>query len=245
VSCNPSSAAQQAQFHTTHWSVVLRAKGGKSSEAGVALEILCQTYWYPLYAFVRRRGHTEHDAEDVVQGFLAHLLKRSFLEGVAREKGRFRSFLLSSLENYMADERDKQRAKKRGGRQVVCLDDQEPALRYALESVDALAPDKLFERAWAFTLLKQAQRRIEAEYVAEGKEALYEQLRDFNSFSGGSPTYGKVANALGLPLNTLKSLVHRMRQRYRQLLREEIAKTVSTAAEVDDEIRHLLRIFSD
>src|SRR5262245_8574370 len=239
------SGNARAQFTTTHWSVVLAARRGTSSEAPAALEQLCQTYWYPLYAYVRRWGYGEPDAEDLTQGFLAHLLAQPFLEGVAREKGKFRSFLLASLQNFLADQKDRATALKRGaGQRCISLDGDEAAARYAREPIDTLSPDKLFERRWAMVLLERAQDRLQAEYRAADKAQLYETLRQFNTGGSSELTYSEGAAQLGIPENTLKSLVHRLRRRYRQLLREEIAQTVSTRAEVDEEIRHLLQVTS-
>jgi len=223
----------------------MAAGGVSSAEASAALERLCRTYWYPLYAYVRRRGYSQHDAEDLTQGFLAHLLAHSFLEGVGRTKGKFRSFLLASLQNFMADQRDRAGALKRGaGQSLISLNLEEAAARYEGEPVDNLSPDKLFDRGWAMALLARAQARLKDEYMTEGKPELYEALRQFNATGPGEVTYGEVAAQLAMPENTLKSLVHRSRRRYRQLLREEIAQTVSTLAEVDEEIRYLLQVAS-
>jgi DNA-directed RNA polymerase specialized sigma24 family protein len=240
-----ASSNLNAQFTTTHWSVVLAAGSGSSPEAQAALGRLCQSYWYPIYAFVRRQGFNAHDSEDVVQGFLAHLLARPFLRGVACENGKFRSFLLASLRNFMADQRDKSSALKRGaGQPVISFDSEEAASLYASEPVNTLSPDKLLERRWAMTLLERAQARLKDEYAVAGKQQLFEKLRQFNATSEAAPLYRELATELDMPENTLKSLIHRMRQRYRQLLREEVAQTVSTAAEVDDEIRYLLQVAS-
>jgi RNA polymerase sigma-70 factor (ECF subfamily) len=181
----------------------------------------------------------------MVQGFLAHLLARPFLRGIACEKGKFRSFLLASLQNFLADQRDRAGALKRGaGQPMVSFDSEEAAALYASEPANTLSPDKLLDRRWAMTLLERTQSRLRCEYAAAGKGELYEKLRQFNIAGEGSPAYREVASQLGILENTLKSLVHRMRQRYRELLREEVAQTVSTTAEVDDEIRYLLQAAS-
>jgi RNA polymerase sigma factor (sigma-70 family) len=244
----PSSGEKShshAVFATTRWSVVLAAQQDPSSSVRAALEQLCEIYWYPLYAFIRRRGLSQHDAEDATQGFLAHLLTHSFLEGVAPEKGKFRSFLLASLKNYLSDQRDRATTLKRGaGQPLISLDLEDAAERYAIEPVDNLSPDKLYDRRWAMALLEEARSRLEAEYKAAGKPELYKVLRQFNTGGSSELTYSEVAGQLNVPANTLKSLVHRLRQRYRQLLREEVGQTVSTAAEIDEEIRYLLQAAS-
>jgi RNA polymerase sigma factor (sigma-70 family) len=236
-----------AVFATTRWSVVLAAQGGTSleDEARAALEQLCRTYWRPLYAFIRRRGFSQHDAEDLTQGFLAHLLAQSFLAGVAPQKGKFRSFLLASLKNYLADQRDRASAVKRGANfSFVSLNLEQGTEPYLESSLENLTADMVFDRGWAMSLLEQARSRLETEYVAAHKRELYETLRRFNAMGNGEQSYAEVAGQLNLPENTLKSLVRRFRLRYRQLLREEVAQTVSSAAEVDDEIRYLLQAAS-
>jgi len=241
----PHPENARRQFTTTHWSVVLAAGRVSSPEASAALERLCQTYWYPLYAYVRRRGYRQHDAEDLTQGFLAHLLAHSFLGRVAPEKGKFRSFLLASLQHFISDQIDRVGALKRGGGQSsISLNLEDAATRYDGEPVDNLSPDKLFDRRWAMALLARAQARLQEEYIAEGKLELYQAVRQFNAAGPSEATYSDVAAQLGMPENTLKSLVHRSRRRYRQLLREEIGQTVSTLAEVDEEIRYLLQVAS-
>ena len=227
-------------FATTHWSVVLAASDLDSPQADAALGQLCRTYWYPLYAFVRRSGHREHDAQDLTQGFFADLLRRNFLESVSPARGKFRSFLLASLKNFLADERDRASALKRGGgREIFSIDD-DAEERYAAEPATDLTPDKIFERRWATTLLDRALARLRSEYAAAGKTGFYEHLQTLNSAGPGSPTYAEVAAQLGRPENTVKSAVHRLRKRYRELLREEIARTVASPAEIDEEIRSLL-----
>ena len=233
-------------FATTHWSVVLAAGQSATPQSAEALETLCRTYWYPLYAFIRRRGNGVHDAQDLTQAFFAFILQRDALKTVSPQKGKFRSFLLASLQHFLADERDRASALKRGGGQLILsLDSVEAETRYALEPVDTLTPEKIFERRWAMALLDQAAGRLEAEYVKAGKGELYQQLKQFNSIEQTAKSYGEVAAELGLPENSLKSLVHRLRQRYRELLREEIAQTVASPGEVDEEIGHLLAVTSN
>jgi RNA polymerase sigma factor (sigma-70 family) len=237
------SSQVRAQFHTTHWSVVLTAGRDDSQQATQALEKLCRTYWYPLYAYVRRRGCGPHDAQDLTQSFFARLLERDLLSRASPDRGRFRSFLLTTLQNFLADEHDRSVAQKRGtGQPSVSLDALDGEARYALEPAEAVSPDKLFERRWATTVLEQAWALMETEYAAEGKADLFRELRRFNSAQESAPGYAETAGKLGLPENTVKSLVHRMRRRYRTLLRAEIAHTVANPAEIDEEIRYLLRV---
>jgi RNA polymerase sigma-70 factor (ECF subfamily) len=240
---DPEASLRAPVFATTHWSVVLSSAQDSSPDAQAALEKLCRAYWYPLYAYVRRRGHGPEDAQDLTQSFFARLLERKLLAVAAPERGRFRSFLLTALRNFLADEHDRASARKRGAdRPVLSLDALDGEARYALEPVEVATPDKLFERRWATTVLEQAWALLAAEYAAEGKADLFRELRRFNSAQESAPGYAEVARKLGLPENTVKSLVHRMRQRYRALLRREIANTVLDPAEIDEEIRYLLRV---
>jgi DNA-directed RNA polymerase specialized sigma24 family protein len=230
-------------FLTTHWSVVLSAGQKDTPEAARALEKLCRAYWYPLYAYVRRRGYGPDDAQDSTQSFFARVLERDLLSRASAERGRFRSFLLAMLQNFLADEHDRTLTRKRGaGQPAVSLDALDGEARYALEPRHDVSPDKLFERRWATTVLEQAWMRLEAQYAAEGKLDLFRELRRFNSIQESAPGYAESASKLGLPENTVKSLVHRMRRRYRTLLRAEIAQTVADPTEIDEEISYLLRV---
>lgn len=240
---DPRSPDASPQFCTTHWSVVLAAGEPDALLAAAALEKLCRTYWYPLYAYVRRRGYSPEDAQDGTQSFFARLLERDLLSRASPQRGRFRSFLLRTLQNFLADEHDRAVAHKRGaGQPLISLDALDAEARYALERVDDISPDKLFERRWATTVLERAWTRLEAEYAVEGKADLFRELRRFNSAQESAPGYAEAAEKLGLPVNTVKSLVLRMRRRYRALLRAEIAHTVADPAEIDEEIRYLLRV---
>ena len=223
---------------------MLAAAGqGDSPHAAAALEKLCRAYWYPLYAYVRRRGSGPEDAQDGTQSFFARLLERDLLSRASPQRGRFRSFLLTALQNFLADEHDRAVAHKRGaGQPLIALDALDGEARYALEPSDDVSPDKLFERRWATTVLEQAWASLEAEYAAEGKADLFRELRRFNSALESAPGYAEVAGKLGLPENTVKSLVLRMRRRYRALLRAEIGHTVSDPSEIDEEIRYLLGV---
>ena len=250
--CDPTAPylcpplAGSLSFVTTHWSVVLTAGKPESPQAAEALEKLCRAYWYPLYAYIRRRGCSPEDAEDATQSFFVRLVEGKCLPHAAPQRGRFRSFLLTALQNFLADEHDRASARKRGGgRPLVSLDSLDAEARYALEPADNFSPDRLFERRWATTVLEGAWARLEEEYTAEGKADLFRELRRFNSAQESAPAYAEAADNLGLPENTVKSLVHRMRRRYRTLLRAEIAHTVVDPAEIDGEIRYLLRVLGN
>jgi len=230
-------------FATTHWSVVLTAQRTDTTRAQAALARLCQTYWYPLYAFVRRLGHNPHDAQDLTQEFFARLLAKNYLAGVAPEKGNFRSFLLASLKHFLANEWDRAHAAKRGGGQtIISLDDTDAENRYRLEPVDNMTADKLFDRRWVMTLLEQVMARLRSEYAQNEDADLYERLKDCLGGSRASAPYARLAADLRMTEGAVKVAVHRLRARYRELLREEIAQTVTTQGEVDEEIRHLFSL---
>jgi RNA polymerase sigma factor (sigma-70 family) len=234
-------SSDAAGFAATRWTLVLTAaKGSASSSAADALAELCRTYWYPLYAYLRRRGHDPHDAEDLTQSFFAHLLAKQFLAKADREKGKFRAFLLASLKNFLADERDRATAQKRGGgRSAIPLDSLAAETRYRLEPADELTPDKLYEKQWAFSLLEQVLSRLRGEMTAEGKAALFEALRSVLTGAQTS-SYAAIAGELKMTEGAVKIAAHRLRRHYRELLREEIAHTVAGPEEVEDEIRYLL-----
>jgi RNA polymerase sigma-70 factor (ECF subfamily) len=245
VTENPNPEGGRAVFATTHWSVVLAAGRTNEAQSAAALEKLCRTYWYPLYAHLRRRGHNEHDAEDLIQGFFAQLLERDWLGGVAHEKGRFRSFLLVSLKYFLADEHDRATAQKRGGgRALISFDAQQAEDRYRLEPVDERSPDKLFERRWAMELLDQVLGRLTQEYNDTGKGQLFERLQPFLVAGRGPDTYAQIAAELGTSEEAFKKAVQRMRRRYHELFREKIAQTVASPAEVDEELQYLCSIIA-
>jgi RNA polymerase sigma factor (sigma-70 family) len=232
-------------FAATRWTVVLTAGHGSSPQAGRALEELCRTYWYPLYAYVRRRGHNPQEAEDLTQEFFARLLARNYLADVDREKGKFRSFLLASLKHFLANEWDRAQAQKRGGGQPhLSLDIQSAETRYRSEPADELTPEKLLERQWALALLDQVLARLQAEFVADGKEKQFDELKVWLTEGTGATSYAAVAARLGTTEGAAKAAVHRLRRRYRELLREEISHTVATPAEIEEEIRHLFAAFA-
>ena len=237
----PAESSQPQWFATTHWSVVLAAGRGDSTRATAALEKLCRNYWYPLYAFVRRLGHSAPDAEDLVQSFFAVCLEKNYLGAAEQAKGRFRSFLLMALKRFLANEWDKARAQKRGGTHTtVSLDVLTAEQRYALEPADSLSADKLFDRRWALTLLDQVVTRLQDEQAAMGKADQFEQLKECITTAGRGVPYVEIAARLGTSESAIKVAVHRLRQRYRELLQEEIANTVAAPAEIEDERRHLL-----
>jgi RNA polymerase sigma factor (sigma-70 family) len=228
-------------FVTTHWSMVLTAAAqNDTTHTRAALEKLCRNYWFPIYAFVRRQGHGPHDAQDLTQEFFTRLLERSYLAEVDRAKGRFRSFLLASLKHFLANEWDKARAQKRGGGQVfVPIDALTAETSFGFEPVDTLTAEKIFERRWALALLDQVLRRLREEYTNDGKENLFEQLKPTLTEASRSVPYAQTATRLGTSEGAIKVAVHRLRQRYRELLRAEITDTVASASEVEDEIRNL------
>ena len=241
-STDAPGAVGPSVFATTHWSVVLAAANEETPEAAAALERLCRTYWYPLYAYVRREGHSPADAQDLTQEFFARLLARNSLAQVAPEKGKFRAFLLAAMRHFLSDQRDRVRAAKRGGGvEILSLDAQKAEERYRLEPVDRLDAEKIYERRWAMTLLKQALDRLREESEAAGKAAWFDRLRSF--VAGDSDvTSDKAAKELGLAAGTLRGAVHRLRVRYRALVREEIAHTVADPSEIEEEIRYLITV---
>jgi len=228
-------------FATTHWSVVLTAGRTDSPRARAALENLCQTYWHPLYTYVRRRGHSSEDAQDLTQAFFARLLERNAVAAVAPEKGRFRSFLLASLNHFLSDEWDKARAQKRGGGRVILLDLQSAETRLGEIPVEVFTPEKAFEHRWAITLLEQVYQRLGTEYRAQGKGTLFDALRTTLAGASDAAPYAELARQLDLTEGAVKVAVHRLRQRYRKLLRETIADTVSGPDEVEAELCYLFQ----
>lgn len=242
ASSEQSGAGEQAAwFASTHWTVVLSAAGEDSPQAAEALETLCRTYWYPLYAYLRRRGRDAHEAQDLTQGFLAQFLASHGLASVGRHKGRFRCFLLSCLNHYLANERDRVRAAKRGGAvPTLSLDQGAAEGRYALEPATEVTPEKLYERQWALTLLERVLDRLQAEFVAAGKARQFECLKEFLDNEGEGRPYAEVGAALGLKPTAVAAAVYRFRQRYRELLRQEIAQTVSGPGDLEAELRWLI-----
>ncbi len=234
----PRSAA--GRFMTTHWSVVLAAKSAASPKRTEALSTLCETYWFPLYAFLRRNGHGTAHAEDLAQAFFAQLLDKDYLRQVEPEKGKFRTFLLTALKHFVSKQRKYDRALKRGGgRTILSLDVEDAENRYSLEPVDRLTPEMLFERSWAMTVLRRAMDRLQGEAATVRKKRLYEELSGYLTAQRACVPYADIAEELGMTEGAVKVAIHRMRSRYREILRDEIAQTVADEQQIDDEIRDL------
>jgi len=223
---------------------VLTAGRSDTTRAHDALASLCQTYWYPLYTYVRRRRYSPEDAQDLTQGFFAQLLEHKAVATVNRDKGRFRSFLLASMNHFLSDEWDKARAQKRGAGKVISLDTQSAESWLSQQPSESLTPEKAFELRWAITLLEQVYRRLEEEHRQQGKAALFDALRTTLAGPGNSAPYAELGERLEMNEGAVKVAVHRLRQRYRALLRETIAETVASQEEVDEELRYLLRTVS-
>jgi len=235
-----------AAFATTHWSVVLAAGHHELPQAAAALEKLCCTYWYPLYACVRRQGYSPEDAQDLTQEFFARLLAKDYVARADPQRGKFRSFLLTGLKRFLCDEWDKAcRLKRGGGQKPISFDTHSAEERYRLEPVEQMTPERLFERSWAMTLLERAAGRLQEEFMSAGKADLYEQLTGFRLDAPEQPAYAQVARHLGLSESAVKSAIHRLRQRHHQLVREEIVQTLGDPAEVDEEIQYLLKVIAD
>jgi len=229
-------------FATTHWSVVLVAQG-PSPAAQAALEKLCRTYWRPIYGFVRRQGVRPEEAKDLTQGFFALLLERRDLDAVRREKGRLRSYLLTSLKHFLTNERDRAMAIKRGaGQKLIPLEDLGERERAGFEPSDTLAADQMYERRWALSVLDQVLARLGDEYRAAGKVQLFDRLQKSLTDEPDRPSPADTAQEFGMTESAVRQASYRLRQRYRQLLREEIAHTVLAAGDIEDELRHLVGV---
>ena len=239
----PGDAALGAscQFATTHWSLIVAARDRDAPEAREALAALCRTYWYPLYAYIRRQGYSWDQAQDLTQEFFARLLEKDALGLVDREKGRFRSFLIAACRHFLANERDRARARKHGGgRTFVPLDLDAAEKRFGLEPAHTLTPDKDFERRWALALLDQVLARLRVEFQDADRADLFDRLKGFLLKETGTDLpYSRAAEELGMTVGTIKVAVHRLRRRYRELLREEITRTVHDPGQVEEEIRNL------
>lgn len=236
-----ASGFRGTTFRTTHWTVVLSAAqpGGPVNQEAFAQ--IYSDYWFPLYAYVRRRGYGPPDAEDVTQDFFLHLIEYASLDGLVREGGKFRTFLLRMLDNFLANQWDRARAQKRGaGQPLLPLDSVAGEMRYAAEALDHDTPEALFERQWIFTLLARVLRALQAECEAAGKGALFTDLRLHLQGERSGPPYAEIAARQGLSEGAVKVTVHRLRQRYGELLREEISRTVGGPHEVDEELRHFI-----
>jgi RNA polymerase sigma factor (sigma-70 family) len=228
-------------FATTHWSVVVRAGDSRSPEAASAMERLCRTYWYPLYVFVRRKGHGHEDASDLTQAFFARFLEKRYLRSVDESLGKFRTFLLTSMTHFLANEWDKSQAQRRGGgARMLSLDESTAEQRYQLEPVEHTTPETLFERRWAQTVMSVVLDRL----AAETDEKRFEILKGFLLEDKGAVSYEAASSQLGMSVSAITSGIHRMRARFRALLFEEVANTVDKPEEVEQELRHLLAALS-
>ena len=240
-----SSNLPRDYFATTHWTVVLAAGRRQSPQSARALEELCRIYWYPLYAYVRRQGYSKEDAEDSTQAFFARLLEKNSFDGLSAERGKFRAFLLASLKNFLVNEWKRAHRQKRGGTApTLSLDWQDADSRFQIDPADCLSPDKLYDRAWAITLLDRVIARLRRECADDGKAQLFEQLKSFLVLGKGAIPYAQTAATLGLNETTLRVVVHRLRKRYRELLRDEISQTLSEPGQVEEEMRALFEAFS-
>jgi DNA-directed RNA polymerase specialized sigma24 family protein len=238
--------ADQPYFATTHWSAVLEAGSSESPHARQALEELCRTYWYPLYAHARRFGHDTHTAEDLTQGFFERLLEKNYLSIADRRRGKFRWFLLTAFKCYMANEWDRSRARKRGGGQTqIPLDAFVAEERLAHELADTRSADLLFDRRWAMALLESARTALRRQYDALGKQDRFERLEGCLPGDRREETYAEIGASLGMTEAAVKVEVSRMKRHYAALLRDEVAKTVATPAEVEEELRHLLHVLGN
>jgi RNA polymerase sigma factor (sigma-70 family) len=240
----PAAAGEHAgaAFTTTHWSVVLEAQG-ESPAAQEALEKLCRTYWRPIYAFLRRQGVRPEEAEDITQGFFAQLLERRKFSAVRKEKGRLRSFLLGALKYFLADEQRRAMAIKRGsGLRPIPLEELVADGRIEMEPADPVTAEMIYERRWALTVLEQVLSRLKNEYRAAGNAALFDSLKELLPDEPGSPSQAEIAARLGMAENAVRQAFYRFRQRYQSLLREEIAHTVATPGDIEDELRHLIAV---
>jgi RNA polymerase sigma factor (sigma-70 family) len=244
----PPSSLQTGQnassggFAATRWTLVLSAaRGSETPRAAAALAELCRIYWYPLYAYVRRRNYDVHQAEDLTQEFFARLLEKNDLADVDRRKGKFRAFLLAALKHFLANQRRNSRAQKRGGGELVLsLNTTTAESRYRLEPSHDMTPERLFERQWALTVLDRVLAGLQTEMTAQGRQLLFDALKHVLTADQNSISYAAVAAELNMTEGAVKTAVHRLRRRYRELLREEIAQTVAGPEEIDDEIRYLL-----
>jgi RNA polymerase sigma-70 factor (ECF subfamily) len=236
-------AAAASWFVTTHWSVVLAAKTGDSQQADQALEKLCRTYWRPLYAYIRRAGHERTEAQDLTQDFFARLLHRDYLQQLHHQDGKFRSFLLAYLKNFLFEQRRKGMAQKRGGGCVVISLNAPPEEDgFLLEPVDELTPDEVFDRRWAQAIMQTALERLRQEYVAREQAALFDILQNYQPREPGGQTYAEVGKDFSMTEAAVKSAVQRLRQRHSELLREEIAQTVTRPEEIEEELRYFITV---
>jgi len=233
----------EAGFHTTHWTVVLAAGADDGTKTREALANLCSTYWYPLYAFIRRKGFAPHDAEDLTQEFFYRFLERHALEKARPSAGKFRSFLLVCLKNFLINERAAASAQRRGGGGVlVPLETGDAETRYLLEPMDNLTPEAVFERRWAFAVLEGTMTDLRREYSSTGKGALFDDLQGFLPSGRGTVSRSELAAKRNVGVGAIDVALHRLRQRFGALLRQQVARTVSSETEIEDEIRYLISV---
>jgi RNA polymerase sigma factor (sigma-70 family) len=240
------NGSRAAVFDTTHWSVVLQAGGSDSPAATDALATLCRAYWFPLYAYVRRQGHTIEDAQDFTQEFFTRLLERKSVRLADRNRGRFRTFLLTSLKHFLINEWRKVNCEKRGGgQQVISLDAEATETRFLAEPADGRTPDKAFDRRWAMVVLDRVLNQLQAEFAAGERGRLFEALKSCLTGDDNESSYAEIGRRLEMTEGNIKVTVHRLRQRYRELLKQEISMTVDGPEAVDEEIRHLIVALND
>ena len=246
MSAMENSAASPGWFTTTHWTVILNARAEDTALASEALGQLCRVYWAPINAYFRRRGQNPVDADDLTQQFFARFLEKQYYKLAKRERGRFRTFLLTAAKHFLVNDWERASAKKRGGGQVaVSLDEEQTqSSQPRIELKDERTAERIYEQSWAMTLLERVRERLTAEYTAEGRADRFALLEKFLPGEESDITYAEAAARTGLAEGTIKSDVHRLKKRYRELLREEIAHTVSTPAEIDEELRHLMAVCS-
>jgi DNA-directed RNA polymerase specialized sigma24 family protein len=237
--------ASTSKFQTTSWTLVVSAAEAPTADSRRALATLCQMYWHPVYAFIRRNGHDRDHAQDLTQGFFAVLLEKNYLRDADRERGRFRSFLLASVKHFLANEWDKEHALKRGGDQVaVPIDLVDAEASYASDAPEQETPERLFERRWALALLEQVMFKLRAEYSSKGKAEQFDRLSVFLNGNPDEANYAKLAAEMSVSAGSLRVAVHRIRRQYGDLVRAEIAETVSTPEEIGEEVRFLLAALS-
>jgi len=244
-STHDDTPAKAQWFNTTHWSVVLAAGAGSSPNAHEALEKLCRTYWYPLYAYVRRKGHSPEDAQDLTQSFFGHFVEKNSVGRASRQRGKFRTFLLASLKNFLTNEWHRAHAAKRGAHAThISFDATEAEQLYAHDATRDLTAEKIYEQAWALAFLERVRARLREEYAADGRTERFDAAEQFLPGYQTELTYAEAARRLDIPEGTLKSDVNRLKRRYRELLRAEIAHTVAEPEEIADELRHLMKVLS-
>lgn len=240
-----ASAAGSAVFTATHWSVVLAAGQQGSPRAVAALETLCRTYWHPLYVYVRRRGYGPEDAQDLTQQFFAQFLEKEGFSRADPDRGKFRSFLLKSIQHFLADEwKRAHRAKRGGGTRTLPWDSQAAEECCRADLAEAMTPERAYERRWAMTLLEQVLTSLRGDYVQAGKPRLFEALQDFLWGPEASLSYAQLAGELGMTEGAIRVAVHRLREHYRDRLRAAVAQTVDKSGEVDEELRYLIALMS-